>query len=115
MASTTSWDGKISRTNWRCFNQPRVRTWEFTDYSSYSKFAVATIVDFKKHQCRCGNIVRSIMEEEAISSYLWCSNVKKGLKGIFATDGMYMSGTDITLKKGKSEEISEGMMLSERN
>lgn len=42
-------------------------------------------------------------------------NVKKGLKGIFATDGMYIPGSDITLKKGKIRgEISEGMMLSER-
>ena len=28
-------------------------------------------------------------------------NVKKGMKGIFAADGMYIPGTDITLKKVK--------------
>ena len=42
-------------------------------------------------------------------------NVKKGMKGIFAADGMYIPGTDITLKKGKIRgELSEGMLLSER-
>ena len=43
------------------------------------------------------------------------SNVKKGLKGIFARDGLFIPGTNITLKKGKIRgEVSEGMLLSER-
>ena len=37
------------------------------------------------------------------------------MKGIFAADGMLIPGTDITLKKGKIRgEVSEGMLLSER-
>ena len=89
----------------------------FTDYSSYSKFVVATIVDFKKHPnadrlniCQVDN-----GGEKQFQVICGAPNVKKGLKGIFATDGMYIPGTDITLKKGKIRgEISEGMMLSER-
>lgn len=89
----------------------------FSDYSSYSNFVVATIVDFKKHPnadrlniCQVDN-----GGKKQFQVICGASNVKKGLKGIFATDGMYIPGTDITLKKGKIRgEISEGMMLSER-
>ncbi|MDC0967629.1 phenylalanine--tRNA ligase subunit beta [Alphaproteobacteria bacterium] len=89
----------------------------FSDYSSYSNFVVATIVDFKKHPnadrlniCQVDN-----GGKKQFQVICGAPNVKKGLKGIFATDGMYIPGSDITLKKGKIRgEISEGMMLSER-
>ena len=42
-------------------------------------------------------------------------NARTGLKGIFAGDGMFIPGTDITLKKTKIRGItSNGMLLSEK-
>ena len=87
-----------------------------TDYSSYAQFVVATIVDFKKHpNADRLNICTVDNGEKTFQVICGAPNVKKGLKGIFATDGMYIPGTDITLKKGKIRgEVSEGMLLSER-
>ena len=87
-----------------------------TDYSSYSKFVVATIKDFHKHpnadRLNICNVDDGTKTYQVICG---ANNVKKGLKGIFAKDGMYIPGTQIYLKKGKIRgEISEGMLLSER-
>ena len=87
-----------------------------TDYSSYAQFVVATIVDFKKHP-NADRLNICIVENGQKTFQVICGapNVKKGMKGIFAADGMYIPGTDITLKKGKIRgEVSEGMLLSER-
>ena len=86
------------------------------DYSSYAQFVVATIVDFKKHpNADRLNICTVDNGEKTFQVICGAPNVKKGMKGIFATDGMYIPGTDITLKKGKIRgEVSEGMLLSER-
>ncbi len=88
----------------------------FTDYSSYSKFVVATIKDFKKHpNADRLNICKVDDGNNTYQVICGANNVKKGLKGIFAKDGMYIPGTQIHLKKGKIRgEISEGMLLSER-
>ncbi len=87
-----------------------------TDYSSYSQFVVATITDFKKHpNADRLNICKVDDGDNLYQVICGAPNVKKGLKGIFAKDGMYIPGTEITLKKGKIRgEISEGMLLSER-
>ena len=87
-----------------------------TDYSSYAQFVVATIVDFKKHpNADRLNICNVENGEKTFQVVCGAPNVKKGMKGIFAADGMYIPGTDITLKKGKIRgELSEGMLLSER-
>src|SRR6056300_988278 len=87
-----------------------------TDYSSYAQFVVATIVDFKKHpNADRLNICTVENGEKTFQVICGAPNVKKGMKGIFAADGMYIPGTDITLKKGKIRgEVSEGMLLSER-
>ena len=87
-----------------------------TDYSSYAQFVVATIVDFKKHpNADRLNICSVENGEKTFQVICGAPNVKKGMKGIFAADGMYIPGTDITLKKGKIRgEVSEGMLLSER-
>ena len=87
-----------------------------TDYSSYAQFVVATIVDFKKHpNADRLNICTVDNGKKTFQVICGAPNVKKGMKGIFATDGMYIPGTDITLKKGKIRgEVSEGMLLSER-
>ena len=87
-----------------------------TDYSSYSKFVVATIKDFHKHP-NADRLNICIVDDGTKTYQVICgaNNVKKGLKGIFAKDGMYIPGTQIYLKKGKIRgEISEGMLLSER-
>ena len=87
-----------------------------TDYSSYSKFVVATIKDFHKHP-NADRLNICTVDDGAKTYQVICgaNNVKKGLKGIFAKDGMYIPGTQIYLKKGKIRgEISEGMLLSER-
>ncbi len=88
----------------------------FTDYSSYSKFVVATIKDFRKHpNADRLNICKVDDGTNIYQVICGANNVKKGLKGIFAKDGMYIPGTQIHLKKGKIRgEISEGMLLSER-
>jgi phenylalanyl-tRNA synthetase beta chain len=87
-----------------------------TDYSSYAQFVVATVVDFKKHpNADRLNICTVDNGKKTFQVICGAPNVKKGMKGIFATDGMYIPGTDITLKKGKIRgEVSEGMLLSER-
>ena len=87
-----------------------------TDYSSYAQFVVATIVDFKKHpNADRLNICTVENGKKTFQVICGAPNVKKGMKGIFAADGMYIPGTDITLKKGKIRgEVSEGMLLSER-
>ena len=87
-----------------------------SDYSSYSKFVVATIKDFKKHpNADRLNICKVDDGTDTYQVICGANNVKKGLKGIFAKDGMYIPGTQIHLKKGKIRgEISEGMLLSER-
>ena len=87
-----------------------------TDYSSYSKFVVATIKDFHKHP-NADRLNICTVDDGTKTYQVICgaNNVKKGLKGIFAKDGMYIPGTQIYLKKGKIRgEISEGMLLSER-
>jgi len=87
-----------------------------TDYSSYLQFVVATVVDFKKHpNADRLNICTVENGEKSFQVICGAPNVKKGMKGIFAADGMYIPGTDITLKKSKIRgEVSEGMLLSER-
>ena len=87
-----------------------------TDYSEYSKFVVATIKDFRKHpNADRLNICKVDDGTNTYQVICGANNVKKGLKGIFAKDGMYIPGTQIILKKGKIRgEISEGMLLSER-
>ena len=87
-----------------------------TDYSSYAQFVIATIVDFKKHpNADRLNICTVNNGEKTFQVICGAPNVKKGMKSIFATDGMYIPGTDITLKKGNIRgEVSEGMLLSER-
>ena len=88
-----------------------------TDYNqTHSQFVVATIDEFKKHP-NADRLNLCIVNDGKKTYQVVCgaSNVKKGLKGIFARDGLFIPGTNITLKKGKIRgEGSEGMLLSER-
>ena len=88
-----------------------------TDYNlTHSQFIVATIEEFKKHP-NADRLNLCIVNDGKKTYQVVCgaTNVKKGLKGIFARDGLFIPGTNITLKKGKIRgEVSEGMLLSER-
>jgi len=88
-----------------------------TDYNeTHSQFVVATIDEFKKHP-NADRLNLCIVNDGKKTYQVVCgaTNVKKGLKGIFARDGLFIPGTNITLKKGKIRgEVSEGMLLSER-
>ena len=88
-----------------------------TDYSkSHGNFVVASIVEFKKHP-NADRLNLCTVDDGSKQYQVVCGahNVKKNLKGIFAKEGLYIPGIDLTLKKGKIRgELSEGMMLSER-
>ena len=87
------------------------------DYrQTHSQFVVATIDEYKKHP-NADRLNLCIVNDGKKIYQVVCgaSNVKKGLKGIFARDGLFIPGTNITLKKGKIRgEVSEGMLLSKR-
>ncbi len=87
------------------------------DYSStHGGFVVASIVEFKKHP-NADRLNICTVDDGSKTYQVVCGahNVKKNLKGIFAKEGLYIPGIDLTLKKGKIRgELSEGMMLSER-
>ena len=88
-----------------------------TDYrQTHSQFVVATIDEYKKHP-NADRLNLCIVNDGKKIYQVVCgaSNVKKGLKGIFARDGLFIPGTNKTLKKGKIRgEVSEGMLLSKR-
>jgi phenylalanyl-tRNA synthetase beta chain len=88
-----------------------------TDYSkTHGDFVVASIIEFKKHP-NADRLNLCTVDDGSKKYQVVCgaNNVKKNLKGIFAKEGLYIPGIDLTLKKGKIRgEISEGMMLSER-
>ena len=88
-----------------------------TDYSkSHGDFVVASITEFKKHP-NADRLNLCTVDDGSKQYQVVCGahNVKKNLKGIFAKEGLYIPGIDLTLKKGKIRgELSEGMMLSER-
>ena len=88
-----------------------------TDYSkTHGNFVVASIVEFKKHP-NADRLNLCIVDDGFKKYQVVCGahNVKKDLKGIFAKEGLYIPGIDLKLKKGKIRgEVSEGMMLSER-
>tara|TARA_B110000858_G_scaffold28848_1_gene30812 strand:+ start:431 stop:2827 length:2397 start_codon:yes stop_codon:yes gene_type:complete len=88
-----------------------------TDYSkSHGDFVVASITELKKHP-NADRLNLCTVDDGSKQYQVVCGahNVKKNLKGIFAKEGLYIPGIDLTLKKGKIRgELSEGMMLSER-
>ena len=53
--------------------------------------------------------------EETFEVVCGAPNARKGMKGVFAGDGMYIPGIDVKLKKTKIRGVvSNGMLLSER-
>ncbi len=82
----------------------------------YAPFFVAEVVEAKRHPDadRLQVLVVNTGSEK-VQVVCGAPNARAGMKGIFAPDGSYIPGTDITLKKGviRGQE-SNGMMVSER-
>jgi len=79
-------------------------------------FVVAHVVEAVQHPdadrlrvCKVDN------GTETIQVVCGAPNVRMGMKGVFAASGMYVPGTDLTLKKSEIRGVeSNGMLLSER-
>lgn len=82
----------------------------------YAPFFVAHVVEAKRHP-DADRLQVLIVDtgKEKVQVVCGAPNARAGMKGIFAPDGSYIPGTDITLKKGviRGQE-SNGMMVSER-
>ncbi len=82
----------------------------------YAPFKAAHVVSAEKHP-DADRLRVCIVDtgSEKIQVVCGAPNAKKGMKGIFAPNGAYIPGTEITLKKGKIRgQDSNGMLVSER-
>lgn len=83
---------------------------------SLKDFVVGHVVKCDKHPdadrlkvCQVDN------GTETVEVVCGAPNARQGMKGVFAADGMYIPGIDVTLKKSKIRGVtSNGMLLSER-
>jgi phenylalanyl-tRNA synthetase beta chain len=79
-------------------------------------FRIAHVVSAEKHPD--ADKLRVLVVDtgtERLQVVCGAPNARAGLKGVFATEGTYIPGSDITLKKGKIRGVeSMGMMCSER-
>ena len=79
-------------------------------------FRIAHVVSAEKHPD--ADKLRVLVVDtgkEKLQVVCGAPNARAGLKGVFATEGTYIPGSDITLKKGKIRGVeSMGMMCSER-
>ncbi len=91
---------------------------EYTNYQEkFEGFTVAYIKDAVKHPNADSLQVCQVEIGENKVREIVCGahNARKGIKVVFADEGMYIPGTDITLKKASIRGVeSSGMMLSER-
>ena len=88
----------------------------FSDYSSYSNFVVATIVDFKKHpnadKLKVCDV--SLGGNEILKVVCGAPNARDGLVTIYAPPGAVIPKTKFELKVAKIRGIeSRGMLCSE--
>ena len=79
-------------------------------------FVVANVESAEKHpnadRLKVWNVNNG---KEIVEVICGAPNARAGMKGIFAGNGMYIPGIDLTLKKSKIRGvISNGMLLSER-
>ncbi len=85
--------------------------------AAFAPFKVAHVVSAEKHPDADRLKVLMVDTGKGAPVQVVCGapNARAGMKGIFAPDGTYIPGTDITLKKGviRGQE-SNGMMVSER-
>ncbi|PWC55133.1 phenylalanine--tRNA ligase subunit beta [Azospirillum sp. TSO22-1] len=79
-------------------------------------FRIAHVVSAEKHPD--ADKLRVLVVDtgtEKVQVVCGAPNARAGLKGVFATEGTYIPGSDITLKKGMIRGVeSQGMMCSER-
>lgn len=78
-------------------------------------FKVAEIVEAEQHpDADKLKLLKVYNGDETFQVVCGAPNVRKGLKGVFATSGSYIPGLDVTLKPTKIRGIeSFGMMMSE--
>lgn len=83
----------------------------------FAPFKVAQVVSAEKHPGadRLKVLMVDTGSGKPVQVVCGAPNARAGMKGIFAPDGTYIPGTDVTLKKGviRGQE-SNGMMVSER-
>lgn len=85
--------------------------------ASFAPFKVAEVTDAKPHPDADKLQILSVKTADADGLQVVCGapNARKGMKGIFAPEGTYIPGLDVTLKKTKIRGVeSNGMMVSER-
>lgn len=79
-------------------------------------FRIARVVSAEKHPD--ADKLRVLMVdtgEKTLQVVCGAPNARAGMKGVFASEGAYIPGSDITLKKGVIRGVeSNGMMCSER-
>ena len=90
---------------------------ELTDPTEiYAPFKVAYVESATKHpDADRLNVCIVDTGSEKIQVVCGAPNARTGMKGIFAPNGAYIPGSDITLKKGKIRgQETNGMLVSER-
>lgn len=84
---------------------------------AFAAFSVAEVVDAQPHPDADKLQVLTVDSATAKGLQVVCGapNARKGMRGIFAPEGTYIPGLDVTLKKAKIRGVeSNGMMVSER-
>ncbi len=84
---------------------------------TYAPFKVAEVTEAAPHPDADKLQVLKVKTEDQEGIQVVCGapNARAGMKGIFAPDGSYVPGIDLTLKKTKIRGVeSNGMMVSER-
>jgi phenylalanyl-tRNA synthetase beta chain len=85
--------------------------------AQYAPFTVAYVSDAQPHPDADKLQVLTVDTAAAKGLQVVCGapNARKGMKGIFAPEGTYIPGLDVTLKKAKIRGVeSNGMMVSEK-
>ena len=82
----------------------------------YSDFKVAFVEEAEKHpDADKLKICKVKTESGTVQVVCGAPNAKAGMKGIFAPEGSYIPGLDVTLKKSKIRGVeSRGMLVSEK-
>ncbi len=85
--------------------------------ATFAPFKVAYVTDAKPHPDADKLQILSVKtaDQDGLQVVCGAPNARKGMKGIFAPEGTYIPGLDVTLKKTKIRGVeSNGMMVSEK-
>ena len=79
-------------------------------------FVIAEVKNVEKHpNADKLNVCEVFTGSETFHVVCGAPNVKKGMKGVFGREGMYVPGADFTLKKTKIRDVEScGMLCSEK-